>query len=358
MLSVALNAGKITDKEIVDHILTGGQYSALNDALKDKIKANGLTAFLTNINKKAYTSIQDLDNTAAKELILCAICYPKNESTGEILSVLESYNGILGLDLTDFNKLSTENKANVIRDFSNSKPSLAAMQSVLTDLVVPYKRSEAQTAIGGGGGGGGGSVPGAGSEGSFIGMQGGANAVFNDIAGFSWAQEAITSLYSKGIISGYGDGSFAPQNSIKREEFVTIAVSAFYKDSEGVECGFSDVPENAWYYKNISIATARGIITGIGEGLFGTGRNITRQDMAVILYRISGGRLAPPESYDAFGDDGDISGYAKEAVYALRAAGVINGVSAYEFAPVKNATRAETAVMVYRFLEAMGKDGV
>lgn len=356
MLAAALNANKITDKEIVDHILDGGQYFAVNNALKDKIKATGLANFITNINIKGYTSISELDNGAAKELILDAICYPKNETTNEILAILESYNSILGLDLTEFNKLSAENKANAIRNFSNSKPSLITMQSTLNGIVAPLKKTETQITSGGGGGGGGISL--GGSDGSFIGMQGGANAIFNDISGFAWAQDAITSLYSKGIISGYGDGSFAPQNNIKREEFVTIAVSAFYKDADGGECDFSDVAEDAWYYKNIATASNYGIISGMGEGLFGVGKNITRQDMAVILYRIAGDRLKAPESYNLFQDDNDIAGYAKEAVYALRAAGVINGVSVYEFAPARNATRAETAVMVYRFIEAMGKDGV
>ena len=356
MLVAALNANKITDKELVDHILDGGQYAAVNAALKDKIKANGLNNFIANINKKAYASITDADNGAAKELILDAICYPKNETTSEILTVLENYNGILGLDLTDFNKLSAENKANVIRNFSNSKPSLSTMQSVLKDLVAPLKAASTPIAVGGGGGGGG--ISGGSPEGSFIGMQGGASAVFNDIAGVSWAQEAILSLYSKGIISGYGDGSFAPQNNIKREEFVTIAVSAFYKDAQAGECGFSDVAEGAWYYKNIAIASNNGIISGIGGDLFGVGRNITRQDMAVILFRIAGDRLNMPENHELFSDDNDIADYAKEAVYALKAAGVINGVSADEFAPRKNATRAETAVMIYRFINLIGKGGV
>ncbi len=358
MLVAALNANKITDKEIVDHILDGGQYSAVNGALKDKIKANGLNDFVTNINGKAYTSVADADNGAAKELILDAICYPKNETTSEILAVLESYNGILGLDLTEFNKLSNENKANVIRNFSNSKPSLDKMQSTLNSLVAPLKASG--TPVAGGGGGGGGGVSGgiSGSDGSFIGMQGGANAIFSDVAGFSWAQDAIMSLYSQGIISGYGDGSFAPQNNIKREEFVTIAVSAFYKDAESQGCDFADVAEDAWYYKNIAIASNQGIISGIGGGLFGVGENITRQDMAVILYRIAWDRLSKPETPALFADDSYIADYAKEAVYALKAAGVINGVSATEFAPRKNATRAETAVMVYRFINLIGKGGV
>ena len=352
MLVAALNANKINDKDIVDHILIGGQYASTNPALEDKIKLNGLNSFIANINGKSYSGISDADTKIAKELILDAVCYPKDETTSGIQAVLENYNSVLGLDLTNFNTLSAGNKATAIRSFSSSKPTLATMQSVLNSIVDPLKASEKpinQNNLGGGGGSGGS------SGGAFSGMQ---NPVFGDIGGYSWAQEAIMSLYSAGIISGYGDGSFAPQNNIKREEFVTIAVSAFYKDAEMEACSFSDVSENAWYYKNIAIAANQGIVSGMGQNSFGVGRNITRQDMAVILYRIAGDRLKKPESYNVFSDDGDIADYAKEAVYALRAAGVINGVSDSEFAPGKNATRAETAVMVYRFLSVIGKEGV
>lgn len=355
MLVSALNANKINDKQIVDHILDSGQYNTVNSALKNKIKLSGLNSFVARINNQAYTSILGADNGIAKELILSALCYPKNETTNEILTILNSYNSILGLDLTEFDNLSAENKGNAIRNFAKSKPTLSTMQSVLDSEVAPLKAAEPQIDQGNSGTSGSAGGSGGSSGGAYVGMQ---NTIFKDIGDFAWAQEAITSLYTLGIISGYGNGSFAPQNNIKREEFVTIAVSAFYRDVEPEPCSFSDVAEDAWYYNNIAIAANCGIISGMGENSFGVGRNITRQDMAVILYRIAGDRLGKVEGYNAFSDDGDIASYAKEAVYALKAAGVINGVSNTEFAPGKNATRAETAVMVYRFLNLIGKDGV
>ena len=365
MLTAALNAGKPGDKEIVDHIMTGGQYDTVNSALKDKIKPEGLKSFISRVNNKAYASAANADEEMAKELILDAICDPKTETTSEILSILNGYNGILGLDLSKFNKLSSESKGNAIRNFANKKPTLETMQTVLDGIVSSLLPSETQiNQSTSGGGGGGGSAGGGGAGGTYMGMTNSAgsanetNAVFNDIGNYPWAKDAILSLYSSGIISGYGNGVFAPQNSIKREEFVKIVVAAFYGGSEPGECAFFDVSPDAWYYKSIAVAANCGIISGIGDNLFGVGKNITRQDMAVILSRIAGDRLEKPESYNSFSDDGDIAGYAKEAVYALRAAGVINGVSATEFAPLKNATRAETAVMIYRFLNLIGKGGV
>lgn len=355
MLVVALNSNKINDKEIVDHILEGGKYAAVNTALKDKIKLSGLNNFIANINGKSYVGISDADTKIAKELVLDAICYPKNETTSEIQAILEDYNSVLELNLTDFNNLSAENKAAAIRSFSNAKPTLATMQSVLNSIVAPLLTSEKPIEQNNLSGGGSSSGSGSSSGGAFLGIQ---NPIFSDISSYSWAQEAIMSLYSQGVISGYGNGSFAPQNNIKREEFVTIVVSAFYKDADMGTHSFADVSEDAWYYKNIAIAANQGIISGMGSNSFGVGRNITREDMAVILYRIAGDILKKPENYNVFSDDGDIADYAKDAVYALRAAGVINGVSTSEFAPKKNATRAETAVMVYRFLSIIGKEGV
>ena len=356
MLVAALNANKLNGsngKEILDHILVGGQYASVNTALKDKIKLNGLNTFISNINGKGYVAASVAENNISKELILDTISYPKNNTTSEILKVLQDHNGILGLDLTDFNKLSSENKASAIKSFSDAKPTLATMQTVFDGIVsqlLPANQPIIEPTVTGGGGGAGGS-----SGGVYLGMQ---SPIFSDISNYSWAQEAITALHSAGVISGYGNGSFAPQNNIKREEFVTIVVSAFYKDADMGTYSFADVSEDAWYYKNIAIAAGKGIVSGMGANSFGVGRNITREDMAVILYRIAGDKLGKPENYDAFSDDGNIADYAKEAVYALRAAGVINGVSTSEFAPKKNATRAETAVMVYRFLSIIGKEGV
>jgi hypothetical protein len=129
-------------------------------------------------------------------------------------------------------------------------------------------------------------------------------------------------------------------------------VGAYYPDEKGEGVTFSDVDKGAWYHDSVAVAVNKGIVSGISEMSFGAGMNITRQDMAVILYRIAAGRFTVKDTEKKFDDDSMISDYAKEAVYALRDAGIINGVSDSEFAPNKNATRAETAVMLYRFMNS------
>ena len=109
--------------------------------------------------------------------------------------------------------------------------------------------------------------------------------IFTDLAGSDWAKDAIVSLAEEGIISGRGDGTFAPQDNVTREEFVKIIVSAFLDEENNSGSQFADVDKNAWYAPYIYTAYNAGIVSGIGEDAFGVGMLVTRQDMAAILYR-------------------------------------------------------------------------
>ena len=178
--------------------------------------------------------------------------------------------------------------------------------------------------------------------------------VFNDLEGVLWAKDAIMSLSNKGIISGKDDGKFSPADLITREEFVQMAVGAFNLKSDDLSCDFADVKEDNWFYKSVSTAVKENIISGISENEFGTGMNITRQDIATILYRIGEKNSYKFSSDDAlFADDVDISDYAKQGVYALRTAGVISGLGDNNFGAKKNATRAEAAMMIYKMMEVL-----
>ena len=176
---------------------------------------------------------------------------------------------------------------------------------------------------------------------------------YNDIASVPWARDAIISLTNKGIISGNGNGEFLPDNAVKREEFTKMAVIAFANTDTVQINTFEDVSGDEWYAQYINAAAALGIVNGQSENLFGVGQTITRQDMAVIVYKAaaySGIELDRLEAYSEFTDDADISEYAVEAVYKLMAAGIINGVGDGRFAPLDSATRAEAAKLVYSLL--------
>ena len=176
--------------------------------------------------------------------------------------------------------------------------------------------------------------------------------IFNDIDSVPWATEAIVELAQKGIISGKGDGLFCPDDNITREEFVKIIMLTFFKDAKPADISFNDVDDSAWYAEYVKMAYGENIINGIGDGLFGTGVSITREDMAVIAYRtaVKAGRLTEDnvaEKEFIFADDESISEYAKTSVYALYEADVINGMNELEFAPKPALTRAQAAKIIY-----------
>lgn len=179
--------------------------------------------------------------------------------------------------------------------------------------------------------------------------------IFDDISTVPWAEEAIVALAEKRIINGVGDNKFAPNDYITREEFATIVVNAFLEKQPLAKISFADVKDGEWYYEKIQKAYGAGVVNGISDDMFGIGRNITRQDMTVMLYRIGkyvGGYFDDTtETAEKFSDDSEISDYASEAVYALKAREIVNGVDEYNFAPLNTATRAEAAKMIYGMIK-------
>ena len=130
-----------------------------------------------------------------------------------------------------------------------------------------------------------------------------------------------------------------------REEFVKILVLAMDLADDSPCENFSDVDEQAWYAPYITSAVNKGVINGQGEGIFGVGQIVTRQDMAVMLYRTIVKKDAH-ESSSEFSDIDTVSEYAKEAVKYMNATGILNGYEDGTFRPFNPVTRAETAVAV------------
>ena len=126
---------------------------------------------------------------------------------------------------------------------------------------------------------------------------------------------------------------------------VKLAVTAFGRHDVAAVSDFSDVPSGAWYESYIASAVKEEIIQGYGDGTFGVGERITRQDMAVILCRAAG--IEPIESeMQQFIDEDEISDYARGAVNALYAMGILEGKEDGRFAPLAEASRAEAAKLI------------
>ena len=171
-----------------------------------------------------------------------------------------------------------------------------------------------------------------------------------DMDSAEWAKEAVEALAKRGIVNGYDDGKFYPNNGVMREEFVKMLAMAIGMKEGVPKCSYDDVPENAWYYPAVAFCTDKKIINGISENEFGTGQEITRQDMATIIYRavVSANKnLTAVREYKAFDDESNIEAYALEAVKKLYAAGKLNGVSESVFLPNNICTRAQAAKIIY-----------
>ncbi|MCH4890318.1 S-layer homology domain-containing protein [Acidaminobacter sp. JC074] len=174
---------------------------------------------------------------------------------------------------------------------------------------------------------------------------------FTDIEA-SWAKKYITSLTAKGIVSGKSAEMFDPNATLTRAEFTTMIVKHLGLDVE-MKQNFKDVSEDAWYYNYIGNAGLNGLTAGVENGEFRPNDPITREEMAVMLYRaykLKRG-FALETGAAPFSDHAKISSDALDAVYAVRTNGIISGYPDNTFRPEANATRAEAATMLYLFLE-------
>ncbi len=168
--------------------------------------------------------------------------------------------------------------------------------------------------------------------------------VFNDISEH-WGTEAILFLSDEGIVNGYSDGSFRPDNTVTRAEFVKLCVTAFEIEQKS-ENVFSDCQEDAWYMPYVSGAFSAGIVLGNGN-MFFPNDTITREDMCVIIARCLKLNDGTEMTYK---DIHEISDYAVDSVAMLTKMGLIQGNNGY-FMPKNNATRAETSMVLYNILK-------
>lgn len=173
---------------------------------------------------------------------------------------------------------------------------------------------------------------------------------FVDLDSVPWAEEHIMKLAKKEIISGTGDGLFQPDGLVTREEFTKMLVGACGMYQSGSQTTvFQDVSPDAWYAVYIGSAYHAKLVNGVDEQNFGLGSNITRQDIAAMVYRAvkqMGLNLGTTVGKVTFQDNAEIADYAKEAVEALQTAGIISGYEDGNFVPEGNATRAEAAKII------------
>ncbi|MEC0206718.1 S-layer homology domain-containing protein [Paenibacillus lautus] len=180
------------------------------------------------------------------------------------------------------------------------------------------------------------------------------NRTFEDIQGH-WAQSDIERMANKLIVNGSVDGTFDPNRTVTRAEFVAMLVRALGLAEKPQLSSYSDVwPKEVWYAGAIGAASAAGLIEGYADGSFRPDARVTREQVAVMLGRAVryAGELPSQDAsaLERFADHTQVSEWAKGPAAELLAAGVIEGVGNAAFAPQAFATRAPSAVLLNRML--------
>lgn len=181
------------------------------------------------------------------------------------------------------------------------------------------------------------------------------NIAFTDLVNTGWAVEGIEALAARGAITGTAEGTFEPGANVTRGEFIKILMNAFDLLDETAVATFKDVSQDAWYNESVASAQKLGIVNGKGDGSFGANDQITRQEMAVMIYRLANLLKVPltagaADLQASFTDTKQLQPDALQAVEAVRSAGLINGLPDGRFDPQGKATRAQAAAVIYRLL--------
>ena len=179
---------------------------------------------------------------------------------------------------------------------------------------------------------------------------------FADVPAKAWYRDAVKYASQNGLMNGVGNGKFDPEGTMTRAMLVTVLWRYEGKPTEGKN-SFTDVPNGIWYTDAVAWAAANGIVGGVGNGKFEPEGNVTREQMATILFRYAqkkGIDTSKRGDLSGFPDKGDISSWAKDAVQWAVAEKIING-SDGKLLPLGNATRAQVSAILMRFIENIMK---
>ena len=182
------------------------------------------------------------------------------------------------------------------------------------------------------------------------------SAIFNDVPAGSWYVSAVQFVYDNDIMSGTNGGkSFSPNSNLTREQFTQVLYNNEGKPEVYIVNPFSDVKKGAWYTNSVLWAKENGIANGRKDGSFGVGNNITRQDLAMMLYAYAKYKnfdlSMNDNAIDGFTDKSKVQSYAKNAMNWAVTQGIMSGKGGGRLDPAGKATRAECASMIKKLLE-------
>jgi uncharacterized repeat protein (TIGR02543 family) len=181
--------------------------------------------------------------------------------------------------------------------------------------------------------------------------------LFTDVPKDTWYSDAVKYVSDLGLMIGTAEDKFAPTSTLTRGMIVTILYRLQGEpDIIGIDNPFNDIPNDAWFADAVKWGVANNIVLGYGNGKFGPNDPVTKEQLAVLLYRVqqSSEQIPPDILMDKeYRDEDKISGWAKNAVNTLTIQGLFHDIPGVGFNPQTPAIRAEVASVLYRFLTSV-----
>lgn len=182
-------------------------------------------------------------------------------------------------------------------------------------------------------------------------------AGYNDVYETDWYAQAVKTVKEAGLMNGITSKSFFPKESISRSQLVTTLWRYSGSEPGSASAGFTDVREGHYFWDAVNWAHSAGIVSGYSDDLFCPNQPVTRQEFAAILYRYwtyLGYEGQTTTDLEAFTDKDEVGDYAIPALCWSTETGLINGVTPSTLAPKENTTRAQAALILSRFMELNG----
>ena len=180
---------------------------------------------------------------------------------------------------------------------------------------------------------------------------------FADVPASAWYYDAVEYVYENGLMSGVSGGRFAPNDTLTRAMLVQT-LYAMEGRPAAASAGFADVASGDWYASAVNWAAANGVVSGVSETGFGPNNALTREQLALILYRFAqykGYDVTGTSDLAAYADGSSVSGWAAEAMGWAVDAGLISGVGGNQIAPTGTASRAQVAQILMNFCENVAR---
>lgn len=186
-------------------------------------------------------------------------------------------------------------------------------------------------------------------------IEGASDLPFSDVTPEDWCYEQIQQLYTLGILNGTDTHTFSPDGTLTRAQVVVMLYRCAGSPETDGQVPFSDVTQDAWYADAVAWAVDNDLVTGYEDNTFAPNAVITRQQLAALLYRCAGSPESDGTLLGEYDDGNRVAEYAAPAVSWALETGILTGTDVSTISPEATATRAQTAVLLERYLSQVSQ---